>query len=276
MFVSNFLNSKNKWFFGILIFLFLLTLYPSGEDNTEILKNLTLFELLVGFVPIFIFLLMIVMLIHKKSILSFSTFRSKFDWGRVGFAFLVWGVIMISITALSYLISPEDYKFDFNTKLFLNLVMVSTILLPFQIAFEEYFFRSYVLKSVFILFKKRWVSWLISSFLFGLAHYGNPEIKQIGDGFIFFYIATGLFLGAITLIDEGLEIPLGFHYANNLFTALLLTSEWSVFQTPSLLKYVGEALIDWKMIVMFLVMNFLFLFICYKKYKWKDCKRKIF
>lgn len=274
MFVSNFLNSKNKWFFGVLIFMFLLTLYPT--ESNDVVKNLAFFQLVIGFVPIFLFLLMIVVFIHKKSILSFSTSREKFDWGRVRFSFIVWGIIITFITVLGYCISPTDYQFNFNIKLFLNLFIVASLLLPFQIAFEEYFFRSYLLKSVFILFKKRWISLLISSLLFGFAHYSNPEIREIGGFFILFYIVTGLILTAITLIDDGLEIPLGFHYANNLFTALWVTSDWSVFQTPSLLKYVGESSVDWISITMFLVMNFLFFFICYKKYKWKNWKRKIF
>jgi hypothetical protein len=32
-------------------------------------------------------------------------------------------------------------------------------------------------------------------------------------------------------MDEGMELALGFHAANNLVSALLFTSDWSAFQT---------------------------------------------
>jgi hypothetical protein len=41
-----------------------------------------------------------------------------------------------------------------------------------------------------------------------------------------YYIGTGLF-GILTLMDEGMELALGFHAANNLVGALLVTSDWS-------------------------------------------------
>ena len=37
-------------------------------------------------------------------------------------------------------------------------------------------------------------------------------------------------------MDEGLELALGFHAANNLCGALLLTADWTAFQTNSILK----------------------------------------
>ena len=50
----------------------------------------------------------------------------------------------------------------------------------------------------------------------------------------------GFFLGAITLMDEGLELALGWHYANNLTAALFVTADWTALQTDSIYKFVGE------------------------------------
>ena len=47
-------------------------------------------------------------------------------------------------------------------------------------------------------------------------------------------------LGRMTWMDEGTELALGFHAANNLFTALLVTTDWTVFQTHSILKDISE------------------------------------
>jgi hypothetical protein len=40
-------------------------------------------------------------------------------------------------------------------------------------------------------------------------------------------------------MDEGMELALGFHAANNL-VGLLVTSDWSAFQTHSIFKDVSE------------------------------------
>ena len=102
----------------------------------------------------------------------------------------------------------------------------------------------------------------------------NPEIGKLGYGLLFYYIGLGLFLGIITLIDEGLELALGFHVSNNLFIALLVTSNWTAFQTPSILKDISEpSLIEnLTSVVVFLP---LMLLIMAKKYKWTNWKEKI-
>jgi hypothetical protein len=41
-------------------------------------------------------------------------------------------------------------------------------------------------------------------------------------------------------MDEGMELALGFHAANNLVSALLVTSDWSAFQTHSIFKDISE------------------------------------
>ena len=92
-----------------------------------------------------------------------------------------------------------------------------------------------------------------------------------------YYIGPGLFLGIMTLMDEGLELALGFHAANNLFTALLVTADWTAFQTDSILKdmsdpkTLGLAEIFVPVFVVFPII----LFILSKKYKWSNWKDKL-
>jgi hypothetical protein len=47
-------------------------------------------------------------------------------------------------------------------------------------------------------------------------------------------------MGIVTLMDEGMELALGFHAANNLVGALLISSDWSAFQTNSIFKDISE------------------------------------
>ena len=91
------------------------------------------------------------------------------------------------------------------------------------------------------IFKYKWVALLLTSIGFGLLHYMNPEVERFGDIVMIYYIGTGLFLGIITLMDEGLELALGFHAANNLFTALLVSADWTALQTHSVLKDISPA-----------------------------------
>jgi hypothetical protein len=76
-------------------------------------------------------------------------------------------------------------------------------------------------------------------------------------------------------MDEGLELSLGFHAANNLIGALLVTSDWTVFQTHSILKDVSEPQAGIDVILPVLVIYPILLYIFSKKYQWKDWKEKL-
>jgi membrane protease YdiL (CAAX protease family) len=91
-----------------------------------------------------------------------------------------------------------------------------------------------------------------------------------------FYIGTGFFLGIITLLDEGLELALGFHAANNLVTALLVTADWTAFQTASIYKDVAEPTLNWEILIPVLVIYPILILIFAKKYGWTQFKEKLF
>ena len=90
-----------------------------------------------------------------------------------------------------------------------------------------------------------------------------------------YYIGTGIFLGILTLMDDGLELALGFHAANNLIGALLLTSDWSAFQTNSVFKDTSEPSAGFEILVPLLIIFPLLLLIFSKKYNWSNWKEKL-
>ena len=53
------------------------------------------------------------------------------------------------------------------------------------------------------------------------------------------FVAMGFLLGIVTLMDDGLELALGIHFANNFFACILSSSEWSSLQTPALFKEIS-------------------------------------
>jgi hypothetical protein len=90
-----------------------------------------------------------------------------------------------------------------------------------------------------------------------------------------YYIGTGFFLGIMTLMDDGLELALGFHAANNLITALLVTANWTAFQTNSILKDTSEPAAGLDVLVPVFIVFPILLFIFSKVYKWKNWKEKL-
>ena len=106
-------------------------------------------------------------------------------------------------------------------------------------------------------------------------HIANPEVDKMGYIIMIYYIGTGLFLGIITLMDEGMELALGFHAANNLITALLVTSDWTAFQTHSVLKEVSEPAMGLSVVLPVFIIFPILLFIFSKKYNWHNWKEKL-
>jgi hypothetical protein len=116
---------------------------------------------------------------------------------------------------------------------------------------------------------------MMTSIIFGSMHILNPEVEKMGYVIMVYYIGTGLFLGVITLMDEGMELALGFHAANNLVGALLVTSDWSVFQTHSIFKDMSEPSAGADVILPVVIVYPILLFIFSKKYKWTNWKEKL-
>ncbi|MEM7486855.1 MAG: type II CAAX endopeptidase family protein [Bacteroidota bacterium] len=215
-------------------------------------------------------------LVHRQSITSLTTSRKKVDWKRIFFAFIVWGGVTVLLTGLDIYLSPDDYVLNFDLQKFLILAVIAIILIPLQTSFEEYLFRGHMMQGLGILAKNRWVSLLITSVLFGVMHIANPEVEKLGYGIMVYYIGTGFFLGILTLMDEGLELALGFHAANNLITALLVTAEWTAFQTNSVYKDISEPVLGWDVLIPVFVIFPILLFLFSKKYKWNNWKDRLF
>ncbi|MAO17427.1 MAG: CPBP family intramembrane metalloprotease domain-containing protein [Muricauda sp.] len=214
--------------------------------------------------------------IHRLSFKDFTTSRKRIDWKRITFSFVLWGVVSSALVFLDIYFSPENYEFSFEAGPFLVLLLISIIFIPIQTSFEEYFTRGYLMQSIGIASKNKWLPFVVSSSLFGLLHILNPEVDKLGYGILIYYIGTGFFLGILTLMDKGLELPLGFHAANNFFTALLVTADWTAFRTHSIYRDVSEPVLGWDVLIPVFVIYPILLFIFSKKYGWKNWKEKLF
>ena len=239
-------------------------------------SNLNLFLMLLSFAVGLLGLFIVVKYLHKQSIKSLTTSRSKIDWKRFWFAFLFWGFISVIMIMIDYQSSTENYVFNFELKPFLILVAIAVVLVPLQTSFEEYLFRGYLMQGIGAICKNKWVPLIVTSVLFGMLHIANPEIDKLGYILLVHYIGTGFFLGIITLMDEGLELALGFHAANNLFTALLVTADWTAFQTNSIFRDISDPDIGtFEIFSSVLIIYPILIFIFAKVYKWTDWKNRL-
>ncbi len=267
---------------GPLVLILLAKALETGDYPTDVASisnllgsNLFFFLALLTFVIGFLALYLTVKYLHKQSFRSLSTSRKSIDWKRVFFTFFLWAVISVLFIGLDIFISPDDYVYNFQPGPFLVLLLIALILIPIQTSFEEYFLRGYLMQGLGIAAKNRWVPLLGTSLFFGLLHIFNPEVAKIGYGVMVFYIGTGLFLGILTLMDEGLELALGFHAANNLTAAILVTAEWTAFQTNSIYKDISEPEIGWEVFAPVFIIYPLMLLILSKKYGWTNWKERL-
>ena len=219
-------------------------------------------------------LILVIKYIHRQRFTKLVTARKKIDWSRFFFSFGIWALFSIVSTLFTYYFTPEDLLWNFNLMPFLGLLAVSILLLPLQTSFEELFFRGYLMQGIGVAARNKLTPLIITSLMFGLMHAFNPEIEKIGYSVLSVYIGIGFFLGIITLMDDGMELALGFHAANNMLIALLVTSDWSALQTNSVFLDVAEPSAIGQIIPIFIILPIL-IFIFAKKYKWTNWKEKL-
>lgn len=299
MFIEQGIHSKNKFWkyiVGSIIIVIASTIgqiplllaviaksYADGkeipENQEDIMKvfesNTTLFLILISFVFAIITLFLVNKYLHKQSFLTIITSRNTIDWSRVVVSFLLWSMITIVSTVLLFYTNPEDFVINFKAIPFILLVVIAILLIPIQTTCEELVFRGYLMQGFGNLVNYKWFPLLMTSLIFGTMHIFNPEVSKMGYIILVYYIGTGFFLGIITLMDEGAELAIGFHAANNLIGALLVTTDWTVFQTNSILKDISEPTAGFDIILPIVIIYPILLFIFSKKYNWNDWKEKL-
>lgn len=296
MFLNQALDHKNPFWmyllgsFVIIIFViigqlpitFFITkesISAAGGDPMAALrsldKNLQLILLLIPFLVGFLGLFLVVKKIHNRSLISISTSRESLDWNRIIYAFSIWSLVSILLITGDYFLNPDSYEWNFNFKSFSLLLIISVLLMPIQTSLEEYIFRGYLMQGFYSFFNSRWGTLLITSIVFGSLHFSNPEVQKLGIGVMAYYVGTGLFLGILTLMDEGIELALGFHAANNIMTALFVTSSWTVFQTESILIDISEPTLGGETFFSLFILYPGFIFLMSKKFDWSGWKSKL-
>jgi uncharacterized protein len=172
--------------------------------------------------------------IHKRPLRTLVTPARSLDWGRLFQGFWVWLGLIAVMSLVEALVYPGRYVWTFDLSRFLPFLFLALIFIPIQTSAEELFFRGYLLQQVGLHVKNIWVLSCISGLLFGLPHLLNPEATVNYPLLGFYYFAFGFSLAFITLRDGKLELALGAHAANNLFSVIIANYTITALPSPSI------------------------------------------
>ncbi len=236
--------------------------------------NLTLSLLLIPFAFVLAGIMLSIKYLHNRPVLSVFTSRKSFDWKRFGFSFLVWGIVMFLFMFVS-MYSGAPIEWNFNASTFFPLLLISLFLIPIQTTAEEVLFRGYLFQGFGFVFNKGWVAILLTGILFGLLHGANPEVAKLGNVLLLFYIGTGVFMGIISHMDDGIELSMGYHAINNIFASLILTNDWQAFSTDAIFIDRSEPVFGLESFLTILVLQPLLILLFSKVYKWKNWRGKL-
>lgn len=289
MFLEKAYRGNNKWYFYLITLIIVfaavqlaslpLALYVMFRNPEAALSgntgnilaatstNLGLALMLFTFAAGVIALLLCVKWFQHKQPLDILTGRNRFDVKRTLFGALIWGVLSFVLLGAQYGFGDtSNLVFQFEPFNFIMMCIVILIFIPFQVAFEEFIFRGYLMQGSVLLFKYRWVALLLTGCAFGLLHATNPEIERFGFWVAMpQYILMGLILGFVAIMDDGVELALGLHLSNNVISSLIVTHDSSALQTHALFKDINPQASHTDTLVM-LACGIIFIWICNRKY----------
>lgn len=282
-------KGSNKWYKYLLMFvitivggnivgalpLVLATVISSVKagssfefDTSNLNPTLTMALMLVPFaVGLFLFI-KFVEPIHNRTAKEVINGTNKIRWSRFFYAATVWGLFSAVLVIADYWLSPESYTVRFDWGALIPLTLVSVLIIPLQSSFEEVLFRGYLAQGVGVLFKNRILTILIPAVLFALMHGVNPEVDAYGFWYAMtMYLTFGLMFGITSVLDDGIEVAMGAHAANNVFLSIFVTSKVSALQTPALLM---DNTTDFTALELigFIVISAIFIVVLGLKYKW--------
>jgi uncharacterized protein len=191
------------------------------------------------FIMAFFAILLVARLIHGRPASSLAAPGRPFRWGRLARGFAGWFVIGAAVTVVEAVLFPGRYRLTLDLEQLLPFAVVAVLLFPLQSSAEELFFRGYLLQGLGLRLRSPLLLAMITGLIFALLHIENPEVGSEFWLVMGFYFVFGIALALFTLRDNGLELALGIHAANNLFTALVANFKGSAVESPSIFTASG-------------------------------------
>lgn len=201
-------------------------LVAGGQPWQKLLRDL------VTFIPFFLATPLVWRYATGLPVARLVNMRGRIATSRIGVGFLAWFALSALSTGVDWLFHPAAYRVTFALATFVPFAIVVVLLLPLQSSAEELFFRGWIL---------RWANGLpvparvvISGLVFALPHAGNPE----ASGQALTALAAWFLLGAgwayVSVRDGGIELALGAHLANNVFSLLIVGYDGAALPTSAI------------------------------------------
>jgi membrane protease YdiL (CAAX protease family) len=213
----------------------------ASDARDEVAPLLSYLQLSLAFLAVFLAFVLIVPWIHRRPLQTWITPAPRVRWQRVWLGAGVWVGLVAVMAVIEALLYPGRYQWSLNLPRFLPFLVLVLILTPIQTSAEELFFRGYLLQAFGLLTRRPLLLIMVTALLFALPHLANPEVAAGEDygplgGVVgsFGYFVMGVLLAAITLRDNGLELALGVHAANNLFAGLVVNTVVSSLEVESI------------------------------------------
>ena len=229
---------------------------------------LTVFPYILAFFT----LVFLVKPLNDRSFRTIINGGRKIRWGRIFISAFVWATLLALGLWYSVRSNPGNYSLNNTSESLIIIALLAVLTIPFQAGFEELLFRGYLMQGFAVASRNRWVPVISTSVIFGLMHVINPEVKEYGFvAMIPQYIFFGLVFAILTMMDDGTELAIGAHTANNAFMAVFVTNKDSALQTPAL--YEQLEIHPWTDFRDLVIASMVFLAIIAIIYRWRDVRK---
>lgn len=283
-YLDNVRQGKNSWWrygLGILLILFLWLIVgglvmgiisgilissqlaqQGGINPSELQQQLEVFlttpsvgayiSINIPFLFFILGIFLVLKWLHRRPFRTLISVDGSIHVQRLLSGFGVWFLLSAILIWIDYVLDPQNYLFAFNPAQWFVLLPLALVLTPLQTSTEEVFFRGYLLQGLSLITRQKIVLIIISSLLFAIPHFANPEMQRgmVWQGLSYF--AMGIFWTVITLKDNRLELALGVHAAHNL-QSLFFSTKDSVLPIPAIWMLDNPG--DPKISLVFLLVN---------------------
>jgi CAAX protease family protein len=227
---------------AVPVLLVIIAALHTGIASTFDLATLSTGDTLVDFVILnaafpmmWVGILLAVRLVHGRPFRSVVTAAPSVRWRRIGYGAAAWLGVATVATAADLVLHPNLYRIAVEPRTWFLLLPLALLLTPIQATAEELQFRGYLLQMAGRLVRRPWPAALTTAVLFTVVHAGNAEFWADPSVGWIPYFAYALVWVAATIRDDGMELAIGAHAANNLFGFLLVDEAGSTARVGALL-----------------------------------------
>jgi len=241
--------------------------------------NVTLCLLMITYLITLGVMYLVFRYLHQQTWKSFVTSRVKINWPRILFALSLGAAYWILWYSSLVYLYPAEQKFAFKPLPFALYFSILFILTFIRSLTEQLVYVGYLLQGFANLSKNRWFPLIMVSVISSAIYATHPEISARGFITMFSYqFILSFFLCVITLMDEGIELAVGFCAAKMLINQCFFTSETTALKTSALFVSIdtGEnsSFVLQDFTGRFIIIA-IFILICSKKYHWRDWRFKL-